>query len=253
MIDIRDLSVSYKTKHVLSNICFQINEGEVLGVIGPNGCGKSTLLRAIAGSIDYTGQITYRHRDTQTIKSKEWAKIVGLLPQKVELPDSFSVHDVVMSSYALHQEWWHLDNKLDRQHVDDVLEKLSIKNLRDISVNHLSGGEQQRVLLASLVAQCPEIALLDEPTNHLDLHFQIELLKQAKKNFNTIVTVLHDINLASRYCDRIMLLDQTHIIAIGKPKEVLTREKLANHFKINPITYYSGETGQSLLSYYENL
>lgn len=253
MLELREVSVSYHQQEVLKQINLQIEPGTILGIIGPNGCGKSTLLKVIAQSVAYQGEILYGGKNAKDYTPKNWAKIIGVLPQKVEFPVAFDVKDVVQCSHSIHQEWWRLDSKNDRHHIHQLLRDLNIGHMATTPIHQLSGGEQQRVLLAALLAQNPEIALLDEPTNHLDLHYQIEILTQVKNRFSTIVTVLHDINLARQFCDRVLLINYGQIIADGLPDEVLTIDRLSEHFAIQPETYYHLNDNKSILSFFDHI
>jgi ABC-type cobalamin/Fe3+-siderophores transport system ATPase subunit len=237
MLEIKDLSLSLEAEPVLKNINFSAKPGEVLGIIGPNGAGKTTLLRAIAGVIPIkSGTLELDGEDLVKKTIIERAKLIASVPQASTLPASFSVMDMVMLGRTPYLNWLGQTSSLDEEISYTVLQQTQSIDLAQRKLGDLSAGEQQRVLLARALAQSTPVLLMDEPTTHLDLRFQIELLDLVKqltmqKSIITII-VLHDLNLASRYADEMILLEHGKIAAFGKPQKVLIDSVLSRVYQI---------------------
>jgi ABC-type cobalamin/Fe3+-siderophores transport system ATPase subunit len=237
MLEIKDLSLNLGAEPVLNNINLSANPGEILGIIGPNGAGKTTLLRAIAGVIPIKSGIMELDGEDLVKKSIiERAKLIASVPQASTLPASFSVLDMVMLGRTPYLNWLGQTSPLDEEISYTALQQTQSMDLSQRKLGELSAGEQQRVLLARALAQCTPVLLMDEPTTHLDLRFQIELLDLVKlltmqKSITTII-VLHDLNLASRYVDEMILLEQGQIAAFGKPQKVLIDSVLSRVYQI---------------------
>jgi ABC-type cobalamin/Fe3+-siderophores transport system ATPase subunit len=237
MLEIKDLSLSLEAEPVLKNINFSAKPGEVLGIIGPNGAGKTTLLRAIAGVIPIkSGTMELDGEDLVKKTIIERAKLIASVPQASTLPASFSVMDMVMLGRTPYLNWLGQTSSLDEEISYTVLQQTQSIDLAQRKLGDLSAGEQQRVLLARALAQSTPVLLMDEPTTHLDLRFQIELLDLVKqltmqKSIITII-VLHDLNLASRYADEMILLEHGKIAAFGKPQKVLIDSVLSRVYQI---------------------
>ena len=237
MLEIKKLSLNLNAEPVLKNISFSAKPGEILGIIGPNGAGKTTLLRAIAGVIPIKSGTM--ELDGQNLVKKtiiERAKLIASVPQVSTLPASFSVLDMVMLGRTPYLNWLGQTSSVDEEVSQAALQQTQSMDLSERRLGELSAGEQQRVLLARALAQCTPILLMDEPTTHLDLRFQIELLDLVKqltmqKSIITIL-VLHDLNLASRYADEMILLEQGQIAAFGKSQKVLIDSVLSRVYQI---------------------
>jgi len=214
-----------------------VGEGEVLGIVGPNGSGKTTLLRCInmvlkpkAGTVLIDGQ------DILELDRKEIAKSIGVVPQNSNVRFPFTVLDVVLMGRTPHME------RLDRESLKDIevakkaMEMTNTEHLADRLIDEVSGGEKQRVIIARALAQEPKILLLDEPTLHLDINHQLELLELirelSKRNSLVVILVSHDLNLAARYCDRMILLSSGKIHSAGRPSEVLTPENIKEVYQV---------------------
>ncbi len=216
---------------------FSAKPGEILGIIGPNGAGKTTLLRAIAGVIPIkSGTLELDGEDLMKKSIIERAKLIASVPQASTLPASFSVLDMVMLGRTPYLNWLGQTSSLDEEISYTALQQTQSLDLAERKLGELSAGEQQRVLLARALAQSTPVLLMDEPTTHLDLRFQIELLDLVKqltlqKSITTII-VLHDLNLASRYADEMILLEQGQIAAFGKPQKVLIDSVLSRVYQI---------------------
>lgn len=237
MLEIKNLSLNFETEPVLKNMNFSAKPGEILGIIGPNGAGKTTLLRAIAGVIPIkSGTLELDGEDLMKKSIIERAKLIASVPQASTLPASFSVLDMVMLGRTPYLNWLGQTSSLDEEISYTALQQTQSLDLAERKLGELSAGEQQRVLLARALAQSTPVLLMDEPTTHLDLRFQIELLDLVKqltlqKSITTII-VLHDLNLASRYADEMILLEQGQIAAFGKPQKVLIDSVLSRVYQI---------------------
>lgn len=226
MLTVKGLSKHYGNRAVLKDIHLQVHPGECLGILGPNGSGKSTLIQLLAGEDrPDQGEIKLQNQDLFTYSSKQRAQQMAILLQEglSELP--FTVREVVMMGRHPYQGKWPWADVTDHQIVEKILQKLNLQQMGNRLLSELSGGERQRVALAKAMAQQPQILLLDEPTTFLDIQYQIRLLtllKEWQKDQSlTIVTVLHDLNLAAQFCDRLLLLKDGEIQLIGTPSEVI--------------------------------
>ncbi|MEC2070752.1 heme ABC transporter ATP-binding protein [Alkalihalophilus marmarensis] len=237
MLNVTNLTLSYGEKIVIENVSFNVNKGEIFGIVGPNGSGKTTLLKAISGSQEpVQGKIILNERSLTTYHSKELAKLMAVLPQQSETAFTYSVSDVVaLGRYPYQKGWLQGLTKEDHQVIEQALRQTGTEGFKDIPLQSLSGGERQRVLLARALAQEPDILLLDEPTNHLDISYQMSLLNSLKQWSRdrglTVIAVLHDLNMASLYCDRVLLLDEGQTIALNDPRNVMKKESLTDVYK----------------------
>lgn len=230
MIEINNLYSGYENIDIIKNISININKGENLCIIGPNGCGKSTLLKTIANIIDYRGHIKIDNLEVSSLKRKNLAKKIGLMSQISQIYFPYSVYDSVsIGRYAYNNNLFGLSKK-DKEIILDCIDKVGLIDYKDKMINELSGGQLQRVFLAKVFAQDPDIILLDEPTNHLDLKHQIELLenlnKWTKENNKIVIAVLHDLNLVQYIADNVLLLNDGVMIKYGKVNEVLKDDVL---------------------------
>ncbi len=230
MLEINKLYSGYNGIDIIKDISININKCENLCIIGPNGCGKSTLLKTIANIIDYRGNIKIDGLEVSSLKRKELAKKVGLMSQISQIYFPYSVYDAVsLGRYAYNDNLFGVSQK-DKDIILDCIDKVGLMDYKDKMINELSGGQLQRVFLARVFAQNPDIILLDEPTNHLDLKHQIELLenlnKWTKENNKIVIAVLHDLNLVQYIADNVLLLNEGMPISYGKVNEVLKNDIL---------------------------
>ncbi|MDE3840689.1 ABC transporter ATP-binding protein [Bacillus methanolicus] len=232
MLVVSNLSGGYDSQNIINDISFSVGKGELFGILGPNGSGKTTLLKMISGILPYKkGDITIKDRPLSAFSSKELAKVIAVLPQAIGDTFSYTVKETVsLGRYAHQKDWFQTWTNEDEAIVRTVMEQTGIRRFHDQPINQLSGGERQRVFLAQALAQEPEILLLDEPTNHLDLSYQKELLdllkSWTKERKLTVISIFHDLNLASLYCDRLMLMDKGRIRINDTPNEVLKEERI---------------------------
>ena len=238
MLKIKNLYSGYDDVDIIKDISIDVNKGENLFIIGPNGCGKSTLLKSIANVIDYRGNIKIDDKEVSSFDRKILAKKVGLMSQISEIHFPYTVYDTVsLGRYPYTKGFFSSLSKEDIKIVLDNIEKVGLTKEKDKMITDLSGGQLQRVFLAKLFSQDPDIILLDEPTNHLDYKYQIELLEYVKiwsKSKNKIVVgVLHDLNLVHNFADNVIMLDKGVIVSKGKTKEVLNGFKLKDVYDID--------------------
>ncbi|OIN97210.1 hypothetical protein AUJ66_04055 [Candidatus Desantisbacteria bacterium CG1_02_38_46] len=248
LLEVRDLVCGYDGEEVIKGLSFSVQSGEFLGILGPNGAGKTTLFRAITGVLKHSsGKIYYQEKELLEIPAREIAREIAVLPQILEISFSFSVEEFVRMGRFSHRGRLEGFRKEDEIAVEKAMETTGILNLKSRSVNQLSGGERQRVLLAQALAQEPSLLLLDEPTAHLDISHQVEICDLIK-NLNrekslTVIMVLHDLNLASDYCDQLILINKGKLYKIGPPEEVLTYQIIEEVYKTtvvvrqNPVSF----------------
>ena len=228
MLKIQNLSVSYGSRRILHDISFDVQSGEVLALIGPNGAGKSTLIRAVSGVIPYTGHVRTNGDDFASLSTLQRAQRVATVPQAVTLPPAYTVWETVLFGRTPYLGFLGQPSNRDEDIARQALERVSALPFANRLVSELSGGEQQRILLARALCQSTPILLLDEPTAHLDLQYQVSLLELvselAHKDNLAVLVALHDLNLAAHYADRIALMVAGNIKAMGKAKDVLQPE-----------------------------
>lgn len=237
-IEILNLTGGYGEKAIACDINLTVEAGEWLTLIGANGSGKSTLLKLVSriltpqqGVVLLDGKAIHEQPGTVI------AKKLAFLPQQQSVPEGLTVRQLVSLGRAPHQPWWQWElSPEDAEKVQAALVQTGIERFSDRLVEQLSGGERQRAFLALAIAQNPRVLLLDEPTTYLDICYQLqllELLKRLNQEHNlTLVTVLHEINLAARYSDRLALLKQGKLSCVGTPSQVLTAENLAETFGV---------------------
>jgi iron complex transport system ATP-binding protein len=226
MLKIKNLSVDYGARRILHEISLEVQSGEVLALIGPNGAGKSTLIRAVSGVIPIAGgHVRTNGDDFAALAALQRARYVATVPQAVSMPPAYTVWETVLFGRTPYLSFLGQPSQNDEEIARQALARVSALPLVDRRVGELSGGEQQRVLLARALCQSTPILLLDEPTAHLDLQYQVSLLELvhelAHKDQLAVLVALHDLNLAAHYADRVALMVAGSIKAMGKPKEVL--------------------------------
>jgi iron complex transport system ATP-binding protein len=234
-----DLTGGYQTKSIIHQLNLQLDRGEWLSILGGNGSGKSTLLKLLSRLLaPQQGIVWLDGKSIHTEPPKIVAQKMALLPQQQTIPDGLTVRQLVSLGRTPHQPWyqWELTT-LDREKVDRAMLLTKVAQFATRSVESLSGGERQRAFLALALAQNPRILLLDEPTTYLDLRYQIELLTLLKdlqqQQELTIITVLHEINLAIRYSDRLAMLKDGSLVTVGTPATVINPEIVATVFGVD--------------------
>jgi iron complex transport system ATP-binding protein len=232
MLTIRDLTLAYNGHNVLEDISLELPAGQVLGLIGPNGAGKTSLIRAISGVLPVKqGRIEVGGQNLGDLSELQRARRIAVVPQSASLPPAFSVAECVALGRTPHLNWLGQLGAADEAQVQRALAATETEAIAERRVGQLSGGEQQRVLLARALAQDCPILLLDEPTAHLDLHHQAAILelvrRMAAEQDLAVLVAIHDLNLAAMYADRLALLVGGRLRVAGPPAEVLTEEHLA--------------------------
>ncbi|OGL42165.1 MAG: hypothetical protein A2043_11615 [Candidatus Schekmanbacteria bacterium GWA2_38_9] len=235
-IELNNVSFSYGNGWVLENISFNVCKGDMAGILGPNGCGKTTLLRLIYKAIKpLEGNI--RLFGKESIKRSEISKKIGVVPQRDISNIPFTVFEIVMMGRYPQTRGISFEKKEDVEIVNKIMVLLDISHFKEKYFNKLSGGERQRVLIARAIAQEPEILLLDEPTSHLDLKHQLEcyrLLRKLNSERNlTVLIVSHDLNIASEYCNQLILFRNGAIHDKGTPDKVITNDNLKKVYEID--------------------
>ena len=234
----KDFSTGYEENKIIKSISLSLEKSEWLGIVGANGSGKSTFLKGISRILDaHTGNAYLDGQDIHHSSTKEIAKKISVLPQHQRSNLTLTVYELVCLGRSPHKKWWELDlDENDHIKVERSIELTDMTVFKDKPVDKLSGGQRQRAFLSLALAQDAKTLLLDEPTTFLDLRYQLQFLDLLKKINHeqeiSIITVIHDLNLAARYCDRIAVLKDGELLAIDKPREVLTHELLKNAFQV---------------------
>jgi iron complex transport system ATP-binding protein len=244
MIDVSNVSVSIGKKPIVKKASIHIDDGELVGLIGPNGSGKSTLLKAIYRTLEYQGgMISIDGKLIDDMTLKESALKTAVVSQHNYYNFDFTVQDVVMMGRTPHKSSMEMDNMDDLKIAYDSLQKVNMFFMKDRKFSSLSGGEQQRIILARALTQQTPCLILDEPTNHLDIKYQLESLDVVKSLGATVLCALHDMNLAAQYCDRIYLLYNGEIAAEGTPEEVITEENILKYYGVKSSVEKNVHTG----------
>ncbi|WP_207837450.1 ABC transporter ATP-binding protein [Williamsia soli] len=230
-----DLQVGYGERTVIDGLDVTIPDGKITTIVGPNGCGKSTLLRSLVRLLKPTGgQVLLDGSDIATLRTKDVARILGLLPQNPVAPEGLTVVDLVSRGRHPHQAWYRQWSHEDEVAVATALEQTNCTELAERTIDALSGGQRQRVWIALTLAQQTDVVMLDEPTTYLDLSHSIDVLDLVddlcSKHGKTIIMVLHDLNLAIRYSDWLVVMREGTIIREGAPADVITTELLQEAF-----------------------
>jgi iron complex transport system ATP-binding protein len=234
-LTINNLCFNYATTPILKDIHLEVEMGEVLSIVGPNGSGKSTLLKCINRILKpKQNTILIDGQDTSKLNLKQLSRLMGYVPQSSTNSFPFTVFDVVMMGRKPYIHW--SIGERDNEIVAQMLDFFGIGHLAMRHFNELSGGEQQKVIIARALAQQPKLMLLDEPTSSLDIRHQLEILcilqSLAQSKERSVIVTMHDLNLASRFSDRMLMLKKGSIYALGTPEDVLTEENIENVYGI---------------------
>ncbi|OFP36852.1 MULTISPECIES: ABC transporter ATP-binding protein [unclassified Corynebacterium] len=252
MLQVRNLKVSYGASVIVDGIDLDVPQGGVTTIIGPNGCGKSTLLRATAGLIACEGgTVTLNGVDTAKLKRREIARQLAVLPQTPVAPEGLTVRDLVSRGRHPHQSWLRQASAEDARAVDAVMELTNIAEFADRPLERLSGGQRQRAWIAMVLAQDTPLVFLDEPTTYLDLSHSVEVLslvrRLADQEGRTVLMVLHDLNLAARYSDQLIVMRRGEVRAVGAPTEVVTESLLSRVFDLPAVVASDPVSGGPLV------
>lgn len=260
MLTIDQVNAGYGKKRILEDISFSMGEGCVAALIGPNGSGKTTLIRAISGVLPVmSGNIAVDGRKVNALGEQERARLVSVVPQVRSIPPAFTVREVVALGRTPYLNWLGQFSAHDLHCVETALQQTDLMELAERSMADLSGGEQQRVLLARALAQDTKVMLLDEPTSHLDLQFQVNMLERIRHLAHpttsengggaghAVLVAVHDLNLVRMFADRVLLLVKGRIQAIGTPDEVLTEALLSQAYRIPLHLIRDSRTGKTAI------
>ena len=235
-ITVQDLSWSVKQKKqkILYPLSFELSPGKILGVVGPNGAGKSTLLRLLYRYYKpTTGKVKINGIDIWKLTSRQVACSIATVLQENSSDFSLTVREIVTLGRTPYSKWLSNSNsENDKKIVQSSIDRLSLNKFENRHLNTLSGGERQRVMIARALAQEPDILILDEPTNHLDIRQQLEILNLLKDLSITIITSLHDLNMARSNCDEILLLKDGCALGFGKPNLILSESNISEAFRV---------------------
>ena len=237
VLEFKAADVGYPDRAVLSAISLQVQTGEVFAVVGPNGTGKSTMVKAASGILPASsGQVLLNGVDIQDMRPEQRARHIAVVPQATRIPPAFTAEQVVLTGRTPFHGWLDRENDHDYEVAFSAMQRTGTELFASRRMGELSGGEQQRVLVARALAQSPSILLMDEPTAHLDLRHQDQILslvdELAAQNELSVLIALHDLNLVARYSDRVALLSGGSILKTGDPKGVLTPEMLASAYGV---------------------
>ncbi|MEJ9280320.1 MULTISPECIES: heme ABC transporter ATP-binding protein [Ureibacillus] len=230
---IEHVSCTIMETSIIQDISIHIKDGQFVGIIGPNGSGKSTLLKIAsrilkpnAGAVRLDGQHLYE------LSPKKAAQEIAVVSQETSLTFDFSVQEIVLMGRNPHKRLFQSDTDEDLRIVNEALERVGMQGYEERSFMSLSGGEKQRVLIARALAQQAKLIILDEPTNHLDIRHQLQLMDLVKKLNVTVLAALHDLNLASNYCDYLYVIQNGQVVMSGTPESVLTKDRIREVFGV---------------------
>ncbi|UCF61910.1 MAG: ABC transporter ATP-binding protein [Anaerolineaceae bacterium] len=226
-------TIGYGDTPVLNDISLEVIPGEVLGIVGPNGVGKSTLVKGASGILTpISGRIRVDGKEISELSPPNRARLIAVVPQATKLPEAFTARDVVLMGRTPYLGWLDREGESDFRIAVQTMARTNTNGFADRKIGELSGGDQQRLLIARALTQTPSVLLLDEPTAHLDLRHQDEILNLitslAKEEGLTVLITLHDLNLVARFADRVALLSNGRVQKLGNPEQVLTPEELTS-------------------------
>ena len=248
VLEANRIAYSYTRKPVVNDVSLEVKKGEFMSILGPNGSGKSTLLKTLSHIyIPDSGEIVLMGKPLDTYKRKEIAQRIAMVPQDTSLDFEFTVEEVVLMGRHPFLGRFGKEDVLDMDLAYEAMERTNTLHIKDSLITEISGGERQRVFIAKALAQNTSIMLLDEPTSHLDINHQIEILELLKRLNSekelAIVLVIHDINLAARYSDRILLMKDGEIVDQGSPETVITPESIENTYGMKVVVETNRYTG----------
>ena len=250
ILDVDSLSYKYEDKIVLDQVTLGIKSGEILGILGPNGCGKTTLLKNLNRNLrPHGGCILIDGTDIEKVSKKEIAQSIAAVPQSNEIRFAFTVKEIVTMGRMPFQESLRGETSADLEIIEKAMKQTGLTEFAERYINTLSGGERQRAIIARAITQTPKIILMDEPTLHLDINMQFEALdliqKLSRENDLAVVIVSHDLPMVTRYCDRIILIHDHRIFAMGTADEVLTKENMRTVFNVDAELERDPRTGKN--------
>ncbi len=245
-----DITVSILGKDIVRQMNLLVEDGCFCGLIGPNGSGKTTFLKAVYRVLKARkGIIFLDNRPLQKYTGRQLAREMAVVGQFNQMNFSYSVMDIVLMGRTPHLSLLEREKEEDRVLAREALEKVGMEAYGERDYQSLSGGEKQRVILARALTQHPRLLVLDEPTNHLDIRYQLEVLSLIRELRISVLTALHDLNLAAEYCDYIYMMKEGQVAAGGTPWEVITRENVQKVFEIDCDIFDSPVNGKRMVQY----
>jgi len=224
-LKVSDLSFAYYDKNIIEDICLNVSRGDFVGIIGPNGSGKSTVLKNLYRALNPdSGAAELDGEDLYQMSYKKSAAKLGVVGQENFVPFDFKVEEIVAMGRSPHKKLFDGDSARDKEIVMQSRAQIGMQDMAKRNYLHLSGGEKQRVLLARVLAQQTDFLILDEPTNHLDIYYQLQIFDLVKSLGVTVLSAIHDLNIAALYCNRLYVLKEGRISRTGTPEEILTPE-----------------------------
>ncbi|CUX21391.1 ABC transporter ATP-binding protein [Clostridium sp. C105KSO13] len=249
-LNVNNITFSYGEKEAVDSISLYVNKGEFVGVIGPNGSGKSTLLKNIYRALTPNeGTAVLDNEDLFSMSHKRAALKMGVVGQENEVPFDFTVEEIAAMGRTPHKKLFEIDNEYDRKITNHALEHVGMESMARRSYRQLSGGEKQRVIIARVIAQESDFLILDEPTNHLDISYQMQVFDFVKRLEVTVLSAIHDLNMAALYCDRIYVLKDGKIVLEGTPEEVLTPKNIYEIYGVHCDTSIHPLTGKVSITF----
>ena len=250
-MEVQSLTQGYGKKVIIDDISFSIDTGEVVSLLGPNGSGKSTLIRTMAGlTTPMSGRIMIGDQDLADISLSERSKIMSYVPQSYVYMPYTTILDTVLSGRAPYMSWEPSEEDLET--VEESLAIMDITDLADCNINELSGGQRQRAFIARALCQTPKIFFFDEPTSSLDLKYQIDTMKKMNEYVHTrdssLFIAIHDINLALRYSDRVIMIKDGKIYCEGKPDDVINEQSILDVYGVRA-TFTENENGKFIMPF----
>lgn len=246
-MQVKDIDCYYSQTRILQQINLRLEKGEFVGLIGPNGSGKTTLLRSIGRTLrPHGGSIYIAGQDIYRLGRRKVAQKVATVPQESPITFAFTVFEIVLMGRTPHLKRFQMEDSGDMEIARRAMKDAKVEYLSERLITELSGGEKQKVIIAQALAQQPELLLLDEPTTHLDIHHQMEILdliRSLSRKGLAVIAVFHDLNLAARYCNYLVLLSEGRIKKVGTPEEALTRENIREVFGVDTIVDSHPVTG----------
>jgi len=249
-LKIKELKVNLSKKEIVKGIDLAVTSNKFIGLIGPNGSGKSTLLKAVYGVIKPTfGDVFISDKDIKNYNKKSLAKTLGVVSQFNNINFDFKVIDIVLMGRAPYKGLLEQDNKTDYDMALKALSQVGMIDFAQKNFSLLSGGEKQRVILARAITQNPKILILDEPTNHLDIKYQLEVMSIVKNLNICVLAALHDLTLASQFCDELYVLKDGVIVYNGIPNEVITEKTIKEVYDVESIVHINPTTKKLSIEY----
>lgn len=244
-LNIENVTYSINAKLIVDGVSLGIREGEFVGLVGPNGCGKSTLLKNIYRVYQPdSGKVFIDGKDVSRMSNRDTAREMSVMQQENNVEFDMSVFDMAMLGRFAHQKMFGNDMAREREIVRAALKEVGMDGYEERSFLSLSGGEKQRTLVARALVQQAELIILDEPTNHLDIGYQYQIMSILKKQKLTVFSSIHDLNIASCYCDRIILMKAGKIVDTGTPQEMFVPEKIKLLFGVDTLVTVNSATGR---------